>query len=147
MTFVNVLCAQAWKIVNRTNFGVWGICRKFKTTIYRQTVTSNYLLRCPITGSTGICIYLLQQGIHEVTISTNIKKIFIQTTKIGIHKFKRLLITSDIKTTQRDDIDQIEGKNLCPHFGQAHRVERVKLVIFFLKKNASNMQYYGGSDF
>ena len=30
------------------------LCRNFKTTIYRQTVTNNYLLRCVITGSTGI---------------------------------------------------------------------------------------------
>ena len=36
--------------------------------------------------------------------------------------------------TQRDDIDQIGGENLSPHFGQAHRVERLKLIVFLLKQ-------------
>ena len=36
--------------------------------------------------------------------------------------------------TQRDDIDKIWGENLCPHFGQAHRVERAKLIVFLLKQ-------------
>jgi hypothetical protein len=33
------------------------LCRNFKTTIYRQTVTNNYQMRCVITGSTGIPIF------------------------------------------------------------------------------------------
>jgi hypothetical protein len=32
------------------------LCRNFKTTIYHQTVTNNYLLRCVIIGSTGILL-------------------------------------------------------------------------------------------
>ena len=44
------------------------LCRNFKTTIYHQTVTNNYLLRCVIIGSTGI-LYVIQLSdrVYNVT--------------------------------------------------------------------------------
>ena len=65
------------------------------------------------------------------TISTNIEYLFIPRTLefMNLNDF-----TACTKMTQRGDINQIGGKNLCPHFGQAYRVERVKLIVFLLKQ-------------
>jgi hypothetical protein len=56
------------------------LCRNFKTTIYRQTVTNNYLLRCVITGSTGILPKTYLKNIPKIfqKYSKDILKIFMQ---------------------------------------------------------------------
>jgi hypothetical protein len=58
------------------------LCRIFKTTIYRQTVTNNYLLRCVITGSTGI-LYVIQLSdrVYNVTFPAyDLYSLFLSTT-------------------------------------------------------------------
>jgi len=54
--------------------------------------------------------YILTTTRDARTYNIHEYKIFIQTKNIEIHEFKPLHITSNIKRTQRDDIDQIGGK-------------------------------------
>ena len=51
------------KSIEKNKFFIF--CRNFKTTIYRQTVTNNYLLRCVITGSTGILVFCILYVNHK----------------------------------------------------------------------------------